>query len=123
VGYILKINGVTMPTPKHNGVTYSENKVWSTNTGRNMNGDMVGTIVAIKKKVEIEFPVLTPSEVELINTHVSSKNNPFVPIEITSPMGDTKRFTCYFGDLAYPIYGLIKGKYCVNGFKLSGIEQ
>lgn len=123
MGYVLKINGVKMPTPKHNGVTYSENKVWSTNTGRNMNGDMVGTIVAIKKKVEIEFPVLTPAEVELINTHVSSKNNPFVPVSITSPMGDTKTFTCYFGDLAYPIYGLIKGKYCVNGFKLSGIEQ
>ena len=123
MGYVLKINGVTMPTPKHNGVTYSENKIWSTNTGRNMSGEMVGTIVAIKKKVEIEFPVLTPSQVNLINTQVSSKSNPFVPVEITSPMGDTKTFTCYFGDLAYPVYGLIKGKYCVNGFKLDGIEK
>ena len=123
MGYVLKINGVTMPTPKHNGVSYSENKIWSTNTGRNMNGEMVGTIVAIKKKVEIEFPVLTPNEVKLINTQVSSKGNPYVPIEITSPMGGTERFTCYFGDLVYPVYGLIKGEYCVNGFKLDGIEK
>lgn len=123
MGYILKINGVTMPTPKLNGVNYSENKIWSTNTGRNMNGDMVGTIVAIKKKVEIEFPVLTPNEVKLINTQVSSKSNPYVPVEITSPMGGTETFTCYFGDLVYPVYGLIKGEYCVNGFKLDGIEK
>ena len=52
MGYVLKINGKTMPTPKHNGVTISENKIWSTKTGRSMNGEMQGTIIAIKKKVE-----------------------------------------------------------------------
>lgn len=123
MGYVLKINGVLMPTPKHNGVTISENKIWSTNTGRSMNGEMQGTIIAIKKKAEIEFPLLTPTQVDLINNEVSSVSKPFIPVEITYPSGGTKTFNAYAGDVAYPIYGLVRGKYCVVGFKLDLIEK
>lgn len=123
MGYVLKINGVLMPTPKHNGVTISENKIWSTNTGRAMNGEMQGTIIAIKKKAEIEFPLLTPTQVDLINNEVSNVSKPFIPVEITYPSGGTKTFNAYAGDVAYPIYGLVRGKYCVVGFKLDLIEK
>ena len=123
MGYVLKINGVSMPTPKHNGVTISENKIWSTNTGRSMNGEMQGTIIAIKKKAEIEFPLLTPRQVDLINSEVSNVSKPFIPVEITYPSGGTKTFNAYAGDVAYPIYGLVRGKYCVVGFKLDLIEK
>ena len=123
MGYVLKINGKTMPTPKHNGVTISENKIWSTNTGRSMNGEMQGTIIAIKKKAEIEFPLLTPTQVNLINNEVSNVSKPFIPVEITYPSGGTKTFNAYSGDVAYPVYGLVKGKYCVVGFKLDLIEK
>ena len=123
MGYVLKINGVSMPTPKHNGVTISENKIWSTNTGRSMNGEMQGTIIAIKKKAEIEFPLLTPRQVDLINNEVSSVSKPFIPVEITYPSGETKTFNAYCGDVAYPVYGLVRGEYCVVGFKLDLIEK
>lgn len=123
MGYVLKINGKTMPTPKHNGVTISENKIWSTNTGRSMNGEMQGTIIAIKKKAEIEFPLLTPTQVNLINNEVSNISKPFIPVEITYPTGGTKTFNAYAGDIAYPVYGLVKGVHCVVGFKLDLIER
>ena len=123
MGYVLKINGKTMPTPKHNGVTISENKIWSTNTGRSMNGEMQGTIIAIKKKAEIEFPLLTPTQVDLINNEVSNVSKPFIPVEITYPSGGTKTFNAYCGDVAYPVYGLVKGEHCVVGFKLDLIER
>ena len=123
MGYVLKINGKTMPTPKHNGVTISENKIWSTNTGRSMNGEMQGTIIAIKKKAEIEFPLLTPSQVDLINNEVSNISKPFIPVEITYPTGGTKTFNAYAGDIAHPVYGLVKGVHCVVGFKLDLIER
>ena len=38
------IEGVTYPVA-YNGYTYSRNKIWSKNTGRNDYGEMVGTIV------------------------------------------------------------------------------
>ena len=46
------IEGVTFPVA-YNGYTYSRNKIWSKNTGRNDYGEMVGTIVAIKDKIEL----------------------------------------------------------------------
>ena len=34
-----------------------------------------------------------------------------------------KTFNAYCGDVAYPVYGLVKGKHCVVGFKLDLIEK
>ena len=81
------------------------------------------TSEANKKKAEIEFPLLTPTQVNLINNEVSNVSKPFIPVEITYPSGGTKTFNAYCGDVAYPVYGLVKGKYCVVGFKLDLIEK
>lgn len=51
-----------MPNPVENGVKLSKNKIWSGNTGRDTNGDMTGTIKAIKTKLEIQWEVLTQAE-------------------------------------------------------------
>ena len=40
------IEGVRFPVA-YNGYTYSRNKIWSKNTGRNDYGEMVGTIVGV----------------------------------------------------------------------------
>lgn len=42
------IDGVTMPTPALSGLTIKKEKIWSNNTGRVANGDMVGDLIAIK---------------------------------------------------------------------------
>lgn len=70
------IEGVTFPVA-YNGYTYSRNKIWSKNTGRNDYGEMVGTIVAIKDKVELQLPPLTGEQALLLDNVVSDENNPF----------------------------------------------
>ena len=45
---MLKRGSTTLPPPK--SVTYSQNKIWSQNTGRLDNGFFVGELIAIKKK-------------------------------------------------------------------------
>lgn len=120
----LKFNGIDMPIPKINGFKISKNKIWSRNTGRNDYGSMVGSIIAIKNKVEIEWPPLSNSEVAAIDDVVSDVDNPFVPIEYTNERGEVTTITAYFGDVTYPVYSMnAQGKMIINGVKISGIEQ
>ena len=42
------IDGVTMPTPALGGLTIKKEKVWSNNTGRAANAEMIGDVIAIK---------------------------------------------------------------------------
>ena len=70
------IEGVTFPVA-YNGYTYSRNKIWSKNTGRNDYGEMVGTIVDIKDKVELQLPPLTGEQALLLDNVVSDVDNPF----------------------------------------------
>ena len=64
------IEGVRFPVA-YNGYTYSRNKIWSKNTGRNDYGEMVGTIVDIKDKVELQLPPLTGEQALLLDNVVS----------------------------------------------------
>lgn len=121
---MLKINGTIVPSPSANGFTVSKNKIWSRNTGRNSQGDMVGTIIAIKTSVDITWNVLSPSEVALIDSLVSDINHPFTTIEFTGADGVTTTKTVYFSDVSYPIYGTnMYGEKIITGTQLSGIEQ
>lgn len=121
---VLKFNGVAMPIPKQGGFSISKNKIWSRNAGRNDAGSMVGTIIAVKKKIEIEWPPLTTDQVHLIDSIVSDPDNPFVPVEYTDEAGNVTEITGYFGDVSYPVYSMnAAGKQIISGVKLSGIEQ
>ena len=85
----LYINGTQMPAPKHQGVTISTEKVWSADTGRTASGKMVGTLIATKTKVKLEWPPLTMAEVALIEAAVSNANSPFVSMRYTDMTGQT----------------------------------
>ena len=56
------IDGVTMPTPAFSGLTIKKEKIWSNNTGRVANGDMVGDLIAIKYTLEITWPMLSRAD-------------------------------------------------------------
>ena len=60
------INGYEFPI-KYNGYKHSRNKIHSANTGRNNNGNMVGTILAIKDKFECELAPITPAQAKQID--------------------------------------------------------
>jgi len=120
----LEFNGIAMPIPKAEGFTVSKNKIWSKNAGRNDLGTMVGTILAIKTKVEIEWPPLDTKQVELIDNIVSDINKPFTQIRFTNERGEVTPITAYFGDAVYPVYGTnIYGKQIMIGVKIDGIQQ
>lgn len=119
----LIINGVEFPVA-YNGYTISRNKIWSRNTGRNDYGDMVGTIIAIKNKVEIQLVPLTPAQAGILDSVVSDINNPFPTAEILFVDGTRKQITIYTGDISYPWLSTSLGAGgLITGVKLSAIEK
>lgn len=117
---MLKINNTVLPTPAN--VVYSENKIWSQNTGRLDNGFFVGDLIAIKRKYEITFPPLTESQLATVRT---AFNDEFAQVTITD-MGsgtDAVLSSCYFGDLNVEAYSWHNGiKYAKNA-TISIIER
>lgn len=45
---------------------YGFNKLWSNDSGRNLAGSMIGTLVGVFPKITLQFRKLTRSEVELL---------------------------------------------------------
>lgn len=119
----LVVNGVEFPI-KYGGLTHSKNKIWSKNTGRNNEGNMVGTILAIKNKFEAQLVPITPSQAEMLDSVISDIDNPFPKASVLYLDGTIKEFTIYFGDVSYPWLGTkIGANGLINGVKISLIEQ
>ena len=107
---MLKIGNTDLPTPK--SVNYSQNKIWSQNTGRLDNGYFVGDLIAIKKKYEVTFPPLSTSDLATVRAAV---NSDFATLQITNAEGGTDTVTAYFGDLTVESYSWRNGiKYAIN---------
>ena len=117
------IEGVTFPVA-YNGYTYSRNKIWSKNTRRNDYGEMVGTIVAIKDKIELQLPPLTGQQAKVLDDVVSDVNNPFPTAQVLFLGGQQKEMTIYTGDITYPYLTRAKNEDgLIVGAKLSLIEK
>lgn len=95
------IDGVTMPTPALGGLTIKKEKVWSNNTGRVANGDMVGDLIAIKYTLEITWPMLSRADAAKIDAAISPA---FFNVTFTDP-GSNSRITkrCYSNTPSYPV--------------------
>lgn len=119
----LYIDGVQMPTPALEGLTISRNKMWSANTGRLENtGEMAGTIICTKWKVEIKWPKLTMAEAAVIENAVSS-TVAFHTLKFTDMTGATQELQVYFGDPSYTLYSYSEGIQYVNNVAVSAIEK
>lgn len=119
----LYVDGVQLPTPLLGGLTITQNKMWSANTGRLENsGDMAGTITAIKQKIEIKWPPLTMDQVDLIESVVSSLA-PFHTMKYTDMKGQTKEINAYFGDPVYTVYSYSVGVQFIKDVSVSAIEK
>ena len=120
------IGGVEFPIAA-GGYTVSRNKIWSTNTGRNNAGNMVGTIIAIKTKVEVELVPITPAQAKAIDNVVSDINNPFPTADILYLDGTRKTLTVYLSDnIPYKWKSRALGENgagLITGVKLSLIEK
>ena len=60
-----------MPGLKLNGLTVTKEKIWSKNTGRAANGEMVGDLIAIKYTLKCSWPPLTREQAVVIDKAVS----------------------------------------------------
>ena len=113
----LTIGSTTLPTPK--SVTYSYNKLWSQNTGRLDNGYFVGDLIAVKRKYEVTFPPLSPTQLSDVRTAINPSGG-FASVTITDVgNGDNSSHTttldAYFGDLTVESYSWHNGiKYAIN---------
>ena len=117
------INGVEFPV-KYDGYTLSRNKIWSTNTGRNNAGNMVGTILAIKNKVEVELVPMTPQKAQILDNVLSDINNPFPTAKVLYLNGIEKEMTIYTGDVSYHwLSQAIGDGGLITGIKVSCIEK
>ncbi|MGM0238522.1 DUF6711 family protein [Enterococcus sp. AZ103] len=70
-------SGVALPSPTEIGI--SDEVIWSSGTGRNANGDMVGDLITEKKTVSIKWGILTLSELNKIRSYIQSG---FFPVQI-----------------------------------------
>lgn len=119
----LVINGVKFPIA-YNGYNYSRNKIWSKNTGRNDYGEMVGTIIAIKDKIEVQLTPITPQQAKVLDDVVSDIDNPFPIAKVLFLDGSEKELVIYTGDVTYPWLSRAIGKDgLITGVKISCIEK
>lgn len=117
------VDGVQLPTPKLEGVTITSNKMWSANTGRLENsGRMEGTIVAIKRKIQIAWPELSMTEVQTIESAISSVE-PFHALKYVDMTGTVCETEVYFGDPSYTIVSYSPGIQRIKDATVSAIER
>ena len=119
----LIVDGTQLPTPALEGLTITTNKIWSANTGRlESTGEMAGTIVATKRKLEIKWPDLTMEDAQIIENAVSSME-PFHELQYTDMTGKTETIAVYFGDISYTIYSYSEGIQRIKNAAVSAIEK
>lgn len=118
---ILIIDGVTMPEPKHEGLTLSREKIWSKNTGRGSDGTMNGDVVARKWSLKVEWPPLTESELKILNNAI---NPAFVSVKFIEPgSGKLVEKEMYAGTPSYPVYSYASGLPRYVGVGVTLIER
>lgn len=119
----LYVDGIQLPTPALDGLTITPNKMWSANTGRLENsGEMAGTIVAIKHKLEIKWPPMSMEDAKIIDAAVSSATA-FHQLKYTDMTGAVTELTVYFGDPSYTIRSYSPGVQWISDVSVSAIEK
>lgn len=120
-GYV-KLNGQKF-YPKIEGVTFSSEKIWSKKTGRTTSNKMVGSIKAIKKTIDIEFPPFKSEEIKAIEKIVSNKDLPFFECEIYDGVDTIFKGKVYSDTPSYKLYSTLNNFRLYTGYKVQLIEQ
>ena len=118
----LVIGGVTMPPLKAEGLVITKEKIWASNTGRAANGETIGDLVAIKYKLECEWPAsLSREDVAKIDEAISPA---FFSVTFLDPGSNTRiTKTFYAGTPTYPVYSYANGLPTYNGVAVNLIEK
>jgi len=114
-----KLNNWTPPTPR--SITVKAEKIWASNTGRVASGKMVGDIVGNKITIQVEWGILTETQVASIDSRLSSA---FFPVTFKNPRTNVlETRTFYAGTPTYPVYSWVQGTPDYVGVVVDLIEQ
>lgn len=113
----LIINGVSVVSPKSFQVGVQD---IDGETGRNANGDMVRDRITTKRKLEIEWGMLTQSECSVILNAVSAV---FFTVSYPDPISGQSTRTFYVGDRTAPAYSFTNKFKPWSGLKFNLIER
>lgn len=89
-------NGILMPSPV--SITSNGELIWSENTGRGANGDLLGDVLSEKQTYDISWGILNEREFQTLCSALPSGFFPF-------QLGQTPAITVYRGTLKGEILG------------------
>lgn len=98
--------------------TYSYNKLWSSDSGRNLAGEQSGTLVGIFPKIVVQFRKLTQSELETLAPILDSARQTVQYYDPNKKAMTT--MTTYTGDYEVVNKGIV-GHVKNEGFQISFI--
>lgn len=114
----LSIGGVALPCPIQ--LTVNDELIWSANTGRTANGQMVGDVVAQKKKLEITWGILKEFEYLTIKKQLKTG---FFPITFQDD-GVEMTISGYRGTIKKEVLGYVgDGHFYYKSASVELIEQ
>ena len=114
---MISINGVKIATPKTYEATVSD---LDGESNRNANGDLIRDRIAVKRKLNLEWGLLTQSEMSQILNAVSRV---FFTVTFPDPQLGMITKTMYVGDRTAPAYQYINGEVKWQGLKMNFIEK
>lgn len=115
---MLKINGVVIATPKSFKVTISD---LDGESNRNARGELIRDRIAVKRKLECEWPALSMSQ---ISTLLKAVQSVYFTVEYPDPMeGKLITKTFYVGDRNSPVYKNTNGVTQWEGLSMNFIEK
>ena len=114
---MLKINGVAIATPKTYEVTIQD---LDGESNRNASGNMIRDRIAVKRKINLEWPPLSQWEVSTLLNAVSSV---FFTVEFPDPQLGMITKIMYVGDRTAPAYQYKNGVVKWSGLKMNFIEK
>ena len=99
--------------------TYSYNKLWSSDSGRNLAGEQSGTLVGIFPKIVVQFRKLTKAELETLVPVLDSARQTVKYYDPNKKAMET--MTTYTGDYEIVNKGIV-GHIKNEGFQISFIS-
>lgn len=113
----MKINGVTIKTPKSLQVDIND---VDGEAYRNARGKMIRDRIAVKRKLNCEWSALTTAEISTLLSAVSATS--FTVTYLDAQTGSEQTKTFYVGDRSAPVYRLVNGKELWTGLTMNFIE-
>ena len=97
----ITINNIKLPTPSAMSVTIADFDAGSDTVGRNAQGELFRDRVAVKRKIDLTWRILTAEEMSLI---LNAMQDVFFNVTYYDPQYGEKTITAYVGDRTPSLY-------------------